>query len=91
MFAKINGELYKVQGNKMVKVVIKNGAIKSDGKVQDYNGGAYLLTMNEVKRQYASLFNVDADVKEEVVENKKKEVKADVATEKVDTDVKEEE
>lgn len=91
MFAKINGELYKVQGNKMVKVVIKNGSIKSDGKVQDYNGGSYLLTMNEVKRQYASLFNVDTDVKEEVVEDKKKEAKTDVATEKVDTDVKEEE
>lgn len=94
MFTKINGELYKVKGNEMVKVTIKNGVIKTDNKVQEYKGGTYLLTIREVKRQYASLFENDivpTEVKADTQESEKQVVEEKTTKDEVKADTQENE
>lgn len=59
MFTIIDEEIYQVSGDKMRKVIIDNGVIKTDGKVIDYDNSSILITSNELRRQYAKLFEIE--------------------------------
>lgn len=58
MFTVIDNEIYQVneKKGKMIKVEIKNGAIKIKGEVEDFNPSSNLITGNELRRQYAKFF-----------------------------------
>ncbi len=58
MFTVIDNEIYQVneEKGKMIKVEIQNGAIKIKGEVVDFNSSSNLITSNELRRQYAKLF-----------------------------------
>lgn len=58
MFTIIDNEIYQVSGDKMRKVVIENGTLKVAGEVEDYNNSSFLITANELRRQYAEYFQV---------------------------------
>lgn len=61
MFTVIDNTIYQVSGEKMRKVVIDNGVLKVDGKVEKYDNSSILITANELRRQYAELFKVKED------------------------------